>query len=62
MSSVQEIGLTETNTKPVFRTDKLSGLDKRERKVLMKVFNVINKALDSERAEMLIQKIEAEFK
>jgi len=61
-ASVQEISVPDWDTKPVFRTDKLSKLSKDQRKMLAKVFDVINKTLDKERAEMVIQKIEEEFK
>ena len=48
--------------KPVFRTDKLSRLPKNERKLLSKVFSVIDVVLTPELAENLKNKIEEEFK
>lgn len=57
-----ETVLPEINDKPVYRTDKLSKLSKEQRKLLAKVFDVIKRTLDNERAELVIQKIEDEFK
>jgi molecular chaperone HtpG len=57
-----ETVLPEINDKPVYRTDKLSKLSKEQRKLLSKVFDVIKRTLDNERAELVIQKIEDEFK
>lgn len=57
-----ETQLPEINDKPVYRTDKLSKLSKEQRKLLSKVFDVIKRTLDNERAELVIQKIEDEFK
>jgi hypothetical protein len=48
--------------KPVYRTDKLSSVSKEHRKLLSRVFGVITKVLDKDRAELVIQKIEEEFK
>lgn len=56
------LGFAEPDIKPVYRTDKLSRLNKDQRKILIKVFDVISKSLDKERSELLIQKIEEEFK
>jgi len=53
---------TEVETKPVFRTDKLSRLNKEQRKFLGDVFIVIRNVLPKETAELLIQKIEEEYK
>lgn len=49
-------------TKPIFRTDKLSKLNKQERKFLGDIFGVIRNVLPKETAELLIQKIEEEYK
>lgn len=46
----------------VYRVDKLSKLSKDQRKLISKVFEVINNVLDKKTAENLIQKIEEEFK
>jgi molecular chaperone HtpG len=48
--------------KPKFRTDKLSKLDKKERKFLGEIFSIINTILTSDLAENLIQKIEEKYK
>lgn len=53
---------TEVETKPVFRTDKLSKLNKHERKFLANIFTVIRNVLPKETAELLILKIEEEYK
>ncbi len=53
---------TEVVTKPIFRTDKLSKLNKEQRKFLGNVFSVIRNVLPKETAELLIQKIEEEYK
>ena len=49
-------------TKPVFRTDKLSKLNKEQRKFLGNVFSIVRNVLPKETAELLIQKIEEEYK
>lgn len=52
-------------TKPVKtpkRTDKLSRCSKQERKMLGKIFSIISDNTDNNTAELLIQKIEEEFK
>jgi len=49
-------------TKPVFRTDKLSKLNKEQRKFLSNIFATIRNVLPMETAELLIQKIEEEYK
>jgi len=54
--------LPEIDDKPVYRTDKLSKLSKEQRKLFSKVFDIIKRTLDNERAELVIQKIEDEFK
>jgi hypothetical protein len=48
--------------KPVYRTDKLSKLPKDQRKLLSRVFEIINNVLDRKTAESLIVKIEDELK
>lgn len=63
IASVQDISVPEFDeARPIFRTDKLSKLTKEQRKMLSRVFSVINKTLDKERAEKVIQKIEEEFR
>ena len=44
------------------RTDKLSRCNKAERKLIGKIYNIIKNNLDEKNAEMLIAKIEEEFK
>jgi molecular chaperone HtpG len=53
---------TEVATKPVFRTAKLSRLNKSEQKFLGNIFSIIQNVLPKETAELLIQKIEEEYK
>lgn len=53
---------TTVATKPFFRTDKLSKLNKQERKFLADIFGVIRNVLPKETAELLIQKIEEGYK
>ena len=48
--------------RPVFRSDKLSKLNKAERKLVGEVFDVITKVLSKDLAENLIQKLEEKFK
>lgn len=48
--------------KPTFRADKLSKLNKNDRKFLGEIFTIINNVLSKELAENLIQKIEEEYK
>ncbi len=55
-----EIPLFEKKT--VFRTDKLSKLNKENRKFLGDIFTIIKNVLPKETAELLIQKIEEEYK
>ena len=50
------------NHKTVFRTDKLSKLNKHERKLLSRVFSIIKQVLTPDLAENLIKKIEEDFK
>jgi hypothetical protein len=54
--------MPEIYDKPVYRTDKLSKLSKEQRKLVSRVFDIIKRTLDNERAELVIQKIEEEFK
>lgn len=53
---------TEVVEKPMFRTDKLSRLNKQERKFLGNIFTTIRNVLPKETAELLILKIEEEYK
>lgn len=53
---------TEIATKPVFRTAKLSKLNKSEQKFLGNIFSIIQNVLPKETAELLIQKIEDRYK
>ena len=46
----------------MFRTDKLSRLNKQERKFLGNIFTTIRNVLPKETAELLILKIEEEYK
>ena len=48
--------------KPIFRVDKLSKLNKEQRKFLGNIFGVIRNVLPKETAELLIQKLEEEYK
>lgn len=50
------------DTKPIFRTDKLSKLSKEQRKFLGNIFSIIKNVLPKETAELLISKIEEEYK
>jgi molecular chaperone HtpG len=59
---VDEIKVSIESAKPVFRTDKLSRLNKAERKLLSSVFGIIKNVLSEDLAENLIRKIEEEFK
>jgi molecular chaperone HtpG len=52
----------EVKEKPTFRTDKLSKLDKKDRKFLGEIFTIINNVLTKDLAENLIQKIEEKYK
>lgn len=54
--------LPEPDYKPVYRTDKLSKLSKEHRKLVSRIFDIIKRTLDNERADLVIQKIEEEFK
>jgi molecular chaperone HtpG len=59
--NIEDIDLMETS-KIVHRTDKFSRLSKEQRKLIDKIFAIINDALPPPQAEELIWKIEAEFK
>ena len=48
--------------KPKFRTEKLSKLNKNDRKFLGEIFTIINNVLTKDLAENLIQKIEEKYK
>jgi len=64
-SKIQPIPITENENiveKTKFRTDKLSKLNKNDRKFLGEIFSVINNVLTKDLAENLIQKIEEKFK
>jgi molecular chaperone HtpG len=52
----------EVAEKPTFRTDKLSKLNKTDRKFLGEIFTIINNVLTKDLAENLIQKIEEKYK
>jgi hypothetical protein len=54
--------IPSTETKPVYRVDKLSKLNKEQRKFLSSIFGVIKNVLPMETAELLIQKLEEEYK
>jgi molecular chaperone HtpG len=51
-----------TVEKPTFRTDKLSKLEKRDRKFLGEIFSIISNVLTKDLAENLISKIEEKYK
>ena len=57
-----EIVEEEVKEKPTFRTDKLSKLNKNDRKFLGEIFTVISNVLTKDLAENLIQKIEEKYK
>jgi molecular chaperone HtpG len=59
---VETLDLSEFDNKPKFRTDKLSSLNKDQRKFLGKIFSVIRDVLDENTAEELIKKIEEKVK
>lgn len=61
-TTVETFILPEANHKPKFRTDKLSNLNKEERKFLGKIFTIIRGVLDEQTAAQLINKIEEELK
>ena len=52
----------DLNTKPKFRTDNLSKLNKEQRKFLGDIFGIIKNVLPNETAENLIRKIEEQYK
>ena len=52
----------DTKEKATFRTDKLSKLNKSDRKFLGEIFTIINNVLTKDLAENLIQKIEEKYK
>jgi len=56
-----EIDLPENKNKTSYRVDKLSKLNKEQRKFLSKIFEIINDVLDKKTAENLIKKIEEEL-
>jgi len=53
---------TETKERSIFRTDKLSKLNKNERKFLGEIFTIINNVLPKDLAENVIQKIEEKYR
>jgi len=57
-----KIPQAEIKDKPIFRTDKLSKLNKNDRKFLGEIFIIINDVLTKELAENLISKIEEKYK
>jgi len=57
-----EIQDKNTLNKPTFRTDKLSKLEKRDRKFLGEIFTIISNVLTKDLAENLISKIEEKYK
>ena len=52
----------EDDCKPIFRTDKLSSLNREQRKLVAKIFSIIRDSLEPDMAENLINKIEDELK
>ncbi len=60
--NIETIDIPTIEKKPTFRTEKLSKLNKDYRKFLGDVFTIIKNVLPNETAELLIQKIEEEYK
>lgn len=63
-NSLEEIPeiIAETNqNKKVYRSDKLNKLNREQRKLISKVYEILNKVLDPETAEYVKRKIEEEF-
>lgn len=58
---VKSTKVTVNSKKPVFRTDKLTKLDRGQRKFLAEIFTVIESVLSPEVAESVIKKIEEKF-
>lgn len=58
----EKIDLTSDSIKNIYRTDKLSKLTRDQRKLISKVFEIINEVLDDKTANSLIIKIEEELK
>lgn len=50
------------NGKPVWQTDKLSKLSKKERKLVAEIYEVVRNVLTPDLAKNLIMKIEDKFK
>lgn len=61
-TTIDTLELPETSSKPKFRTDNLSSLNKEQRKFLGKIFSIIRDLLDEKTSEQLINKIEEELK
>lgn len=63
-ANIQPVSTTgETvKEKTKFRTDKLSKLNKNDRKFIGEIFTIINNVLTKDLAENLIQKIEEKYK
>ena len=62
-NGIDEISIeNEEDCKPKFRTDRLSCLNKEQRKLVGKIFSIIRDALDPNVAENVINKIEDELK
>lgn len=63
-ANIKPISTTEEKIveKPKFRTDKLTRLNKNDRKFLGDIFTIINNVLTKDLAENLIQKIEEKYK
>jgi molecular chaperone HtpG len=57
----EKIELPVSNAKTTYRVDKLSRLNKEQRKFLSRIYEVIHVALDKKTAENLIKKIEEEL-
>jgi hypothetical protein len=54
--------LPEVEEKPRYRSQGLSKLSKNDQKLVSRIYGIINRTLDKERADLVIQKIEEEFK
>lgn len=63
INKLNEISIEiEDDCKPRFRTDKLSSLNKEQRKLVGKIFSIIRDVLEPDVAENVINKIEEELK
>lgn len=62
LDEIPEIQIEQNqNNKKVYRSNKLNKLNREQRKLISKVYDILNKILDPETAECVKQKIEEEF-